>query len=248
MFPPEIGCSEPLIRKISMTRRMIRLVALGLTISMAAGLAKAGPIVTFYDDEAKFLAALSHPTVLDFEGIVPDDGLKDFGPSYHAGSVTFTSPAQPFPNDMLVVGKDSQTLGAPFDSAVLISSTDPAEIVATFDPGSNVTAVGGFFLSTFGTFQVDGTLTLVGSTGLLDQRSELLGIASIGEPKTFFGYTVSGDTISSLSVNTYVGTTAFQNFVYAAAVPEPSSLALICIAVGSMMAVVRVRRLRGSPE
>jgi hypothetical protein len=101
------------------------LLAFGL-VAFGAGRACAGPIVvTFYNDEAKFLAAIGSPTLVNFEGIVSDTGSKDFGPSLQVGSVTFTSPNQPFPNHVLVVGKNSQTLGAPFDSAILTPNTDP---------------------------------------------------------------------------------------------------------------------------
>jgi hypothetical protein len=196
-----------------------------IAVSLEARRVGATPIVKFYTTQASFLAAIGNSTVLNFEGIVADNSNHDFGTSYHTGAVTFTSPF----HHVLVVGKNSQTLGAPFDSAILIPDTDPGSMLATFDSGSNLTAVGGFFLNLFGDFQDQGTLTLTSSTGVLDQRSMPLGIATSGKPKTFFGYTVAGATISTLTVDTPHGDAAFDNFTYGTAVPEPASVALILI-------------------
>ena len=123
-------------------------VSICLMTSLTTGWANASPIVTFFNNQASFLAAVSGPTVLDFEGITSDTSSHDFGPSYHTGAVTFTSgPSSSFPHyDIVVEGKDSQSLGVPYDSALLAPNVDPGSILATFDPGSNVTAVGGFFL------------------------------------------------------------------------------------------------------
>jgi hypothetical protein len=190
-----------------------------------------------------FLGRNLPQAVLNFEGIATDTGFRDFGTSYHTGNVTFTSPSSPFFRDVLVVGKNSQTLGAPFDSAILIPLSEPSSLVATFDPGSNVTAVGGFFLNTFGDFQAPGTFQLTGSTGVVDLRSVTMGIATSGKPKTFFGYTVTGDTISSLSVSTGVDGPAFDDFTYgttaATPIPEPRSCLLVTLGAALAIAVVR---------
>jgi hypothetical protein len=213
-------------------------VAMCLTISLTAEPANAAPVVTFYNNQAVFLEAISKPTVLDFEGIAADNSSVYFGKSYHTGEVTFSG----YGNDMYVVGKNSQTLGAPFDSALLIPSVDPGSILATFDPNSNVTAVGGFFLNLFGNTQETGVLQLTGLTGALETLSMPLGIATSGKSKTFFAYSVAGDTISSLSVSSSTDTAAFDDFTYASSVPEPASAFVIF--VGSIGLLTR-RRARG---
>jgi hypothetical protein len=191
---------------------------------MSPTTANAAPVVTFYTDEASFLAAIFNPTVLNFEGIALDAETHDFGPSYHTGAVTFTSPG----NHMLVVGKQSFTLGAPFDSALLIPESEPSTLIATFDPGSNVTAIGGFFSNLFTRQELAG-LTLTGSSGVLDQRWLPLGIATKGAPKTFLGYTVVGDAVTGLSVESDRNSPAFDDFTYGTALPEPASVSLLLI-------------------
>ena len=65
-------------------------------------------------------------------------------------------------------------------------------------------------------------MTLTGSTGVLDSRYMPLGIATSGRPKTFVGYTVAGDTISSVSIRIGTDTPAIDDFTYGtAAVPLP---------------------------
>jgi len=206
-----------------------------ILLSTGAG---ATPIVTFYNDRTTFLAAISGSTVHNFEGIVSDTGVQDFGTYYHTGQVTFTSPSPPFGNHVFVAGKNSETLGAPFDSAILIPDSEPSSIIATFDPDSHVTAVGGYFLNLFGNNQSSGGFKLTGASGLLDQRSVPLGIATTGKPKTFLGYTVVGDTISSLSLNSGTNAPVFDDFTYGTAIPEPRCLIWIFI-LGSTL--VRTR-------
>jgi hypothetical protein len=223
-------------------------IVIGVAITLSANPAEAGAVVTFYDNESKFLSALSSSQVFNFEGIAPDNGIVEFGPALHMGSITFTAITDGLPNDVAVVGKNSESLGAPYDSAVLVPTTDPGSLLATFDPGANITAAGGFFLNAFGSYPVLadlGYFKLTGATGVLDVRGVNLGYATRGEPKTFFGYTVTGDIIKSLAVNTYTGTAAFADFTFgAAAVPEPTSIALAGLAIISGAALAVIRRIR----
>jgi hypothetical protein len=210
-----------------------------LAATLIATPTPATPLVTFYDDQTSFLAAVASPTVLDFEGIAPDKFSVDFGTSYQTGAVTFTSG---FNDHIVVVGKSSPTLGEPFDSALLIPNVDPGSMLATFQTGSNVTAVGGFFLNLFGNTQELATVTLTGANGVLDSETLRLGIATSGKPKTFLGYIVAGDTIKSLSVNISTDTPAFDDFTYGRAVPEPTSVAQILM--GAAVLFVRLWRRR----
>ncbi|MEN6451034.1 MAG: PEP-CTERM sorting domain-containing protein [Thermoguttaceae bacterium] len=218
-------------------RCVMALGVVSLLVLVTAGQANAAVVVTFYNDQASFMAAISPQAALNFEGITTDTGNYDFGTSYHTGSVTFTAGKY---NHMLVVGKNSQTLGKPFDSALLTPWSEPSSILATFDASSNVTAVGGYFESLIASSL--GTFSLTGATGLLDQRGATLGWARQGQPKKFYGYTVAGDTILSLSVGTGVDAPAFDNFTYGYSVPEPSSLILLGIAAASLSAYAWRRR------
>ena len=182
--------------------------------------AAAVPVVTFYNNQASFMAAIPAPTVLDFEGIVADGQVLDCGSSYHAGKVTISGSVFGSPRSVDIVGKSADALGRPFDSAFLNVSVTGSTMLITSDPGTNTTAIGGYFLNQFGPNQSNGTFKLTGSTGLLDQRSLLMGIASSGSPKTFFGFVVTGDTITSLSIEANAPTV--DNLTY---VPEPTSLA-----------------------
>jgi hypothetical protein len=199
--------------------------------------AGAAAVVTFYNSQSSFLAAISPQLTLDFEGIVPDNSSYDFGVSYHVENVTFTSGT----NHMIVVGKKSQTLGEPFDSALLIPWSEPSGIIAAFDVGSNITAVGCYFESLMA--GSNGQLSLIGSTGLLDQRIVYAADAGQGVPKTFYGYTVTGDTISSLTAVLWTDGPAFDNFTYGTLVPEPSTLVLLGIgAIGLLVQSCRKRK------
>ncbi len=52
-------------------------------------------------------------------------------------------------------------------------------------------------------------------------------MATSSKPKTFFGYTVAGDAVLSLSVLSPTNAPAIDDFTYGSAVPEPSTLVLL---------------------
>jgi hypothetical protein len=210
-------------------------------MALTTSLAGAAPAVTFYSDQASFLAAISPAATLDFEGIASDTGVKDLGFSYHTGSVKFSS-SSVSAADVIVAGKQANALGAPYDSAILTSNSEPSKILATFDNGSGFTAVGGYLLSAFGMqgIGVSGNLTLSGPGGVLDSRSVSLGQATLGRTKTFYGYTVTGGTISSLLVDTPSSAPALDEFTYGTTVPEPTSLSLIFVGVTPFLMRLRI--------
>src|SRR5262245_8412736 len=105
-------------------RKLRRWLLIGFALvhlCTTAGATAAQPVVTYYPDRASFLAALSSSTVVDFEGIVPDDGFQHFAPFYQVGAVGFASPERTVPvtyQDVAVVGRIGPALGTPFDSAI----------------------------------------------------------------------------------------------------------------------------------
>jgi hypothetical protein len=201
-------------------------------VSLTTG-ARAAPVVAFYSNEASFLSAVSSSSRLDFEGLVSDTTFADLGPSSTIGGVTFTARTGVTPvgspANVTVIGKSvpvGLVLGAPFDSSFLTPSVEPSALTATLAAaGGGFTAVGGTFLGLFGQVDsTDGILTLTGTSGVLDLRTVAAGIATQGRPKTFFGYTVSGDTIVSIDFRTSTNGAVIDNFTFGVAiVPEPRS-------------------------
>ena len=95
-------------------------------------------------------------------------------------------------------------------------------------PGSKFTAVGGAFDSLLAAGSLE-TLTLTGTTGVLDTRTVTTGTLGVAGPLLFFGYVVTGDTIVSITSSQTDLFAGLDNFRYGfggAAVPEPSSLVL----------------------
>jgi hypothetical protein len=213
-----------------------------MLVSMAAREAAAVGVVTFYTDRAAFLAATSPQAVLGFEGITTSNGVANFGEAYHTGAVTFTSTGVGggAANNILVVGPNSPTLGVPFDSSILIPNSLPSTLLATFDPGSGLTAVGGYFMNL--SYQMGPVrLEVVGGTGgILDSRLVNLSRARAGEPHTFIGYTVTGDTFASVRLTGLNDAPALDEFTYGTAVPSPAGVVVLAAA-----GVACARRRRG---
>ena len=99
-------------------------------------------------------------------------------------------------------------------------------------------------MSSYGNFQTNGTLRLTGTSGILDERYIQLGIATAGKPKTFFGYTVTGDTIVSFSEDVSTSAAAFDNFTYGSVVPEPSFYTTSMCVLGLGLAILLTKKLK----
>lgn len=212
------------------------LLATILAVAFVSASHASAAVVTFYSDRASFESVLSSSIDIDFEGIVGDESFTTGASSIVIDGVNFSSSTQVF-----VSGKNGPFNGAPFDSALLVSGNIEAPITADLSSaGSGFTAVGGFF----GDLTVPGTLTtmtLVGSSGILDSRTLTTAGMGAGSPSNFFGWTVSGDTIVSVTHDLQGGFLGLDDFVYgnATAVPEPSSLAILGIGVLGVLACRR---------
>ncbi len=180
--------------------------------------------VTFYTSQTTFNASAGSIRLIDFEGIVSDTQFTPLTPKMVIGGVTFRTSV----GMEGVAGKDSAVAGAPYNSALLFSN-NAAPITADLSTaGSNITAVGGEFGNVLA--DAPGTLTLkLGSGNSLVENITASSLRQ-GSSPNFFGFTVVGDTISSVTLDT----SAFggiDNFVFSrtassasSAVPEPSML------------------------
>lgn len=200
----------------------------------------AAPIVTFYTDRTTFNNALNSSTLIDFEGIVanttygtPEDGSTNTTrTSTVIDGVTFSFGDTPGTTQGAVASFNAPVSGAPFGSALLFSNNGFEAITADLtSAGSGFTAVGGFF----GHFRSAGfstTMTLVGTTGVLDVRNLVTADMGLGMPSNFFGWTVQGDTIVSIKHDLAAQFGAgLDDFVYgkveAPPVPEPTTMLLL---------------------
>jgi hypothetical protein len=183
-------------------------------------------IITFYTDRALFNSAVASSTTVNFEGLVSDTSHFTQNTPLTINNVVFSVSS----GFIGVAGKNvssGDVLGAPFNSAILFSNNSLPLTANITGAGSGFTAVGG----TFGNVTSSGvpaTLTLLGSGGLLDVRNITTGDMGLGMPATFFGWTVHGDSIQSVTYslqNGHPNYDAMDDFVFGfATVPEPSAL------------------------
>lgn len=169
--------------------------------------------VIYFDDQAAFEAVTS-TTIVDFEGLAPSNGFWPPPPlndtqMLTAGGIPFS--VQGPGGYIVVAGPNAGYAGAPYDSALLTTDTRP--IVADVSGvAGGVTAVGGFFGNIAVPTDVT-TLTLVGASGVLDQRMFFAPDMGAGSPRKFSGWVVIGDTIESVTHNiagNYEGLDDFQ--------------------------------------
>jgi hypothetical protein len=179
-----------------------------------------------YTDRASFVMASTALTLIDFEGIAPIDGFVPYGTggSLTLGGVTFTAESQ---TELFVdsasyyaatYGPPGYNLGA--GDYLLAGNFDPTSLTVALPSG--ITAVG-FDLGTFDDSTSAVAITL--STG------EMFQISAPFPATTFVGITTS-IPIALISLEIAQGdrrdTLNLDTFTFgAAAVPEPSSLALL---------------------
>lgn len=209
-------------------------------------------MVTFYTDQAAFEAAVTSSSTIGFEGLVADN-------SYFTQDTPLTVDNVEFSVSSGFIGvagpdvPDSQVVGAPFNSALLFSNNSFPITAALTGAGAGFTAAGGIFGNVSAAGRT-GTLTLMGTGGLLDTRDVVLGDMGLGSPGTFFGWTVQGDSIVSVTYsmpNLHPHYEALDNFVYGfaaptAAVPAPASFLLAMI--GAVVVPLGLRRRDGGAE
>lgn len=197
--------------------------------------------VTFYDDLSLFMAATT-TTLIDFEGIVADNERTNFINPIIVDGVTFGAPTGTF----AVAGKDASLSGSPYESALLasINSSPITADLTTVDQttaDSEFTAVGGFFgdINSSGTLT---TMTLIGTTGVLDTRSLITADMGFGLTHNFFGWTVSGDTILSLTHDLDGNYEGIDDFRYGTVVPVPAAVWLFGSGLLGLIGFARRKR------
>ncbi len=213
-----------------------------LLVVLVAVAQSANAVVTFYTERAAWELAVASPTRLDFEGIVADGewGTPERGPFVFNGD-TIAVDGLPFSVSLGTIGISGSrgpVAGAPYGSALLFSNNG-APITADVSSLGSIVAVGAFF----GNILQRGstTLTLVGSSGVLDEQNVLAGGMGLGSAETFYGWTVTGDSIVSVihSAGSFAG---IDDFAYSdnlnrggslasdtlrAQIPEPGTLGLL---------------------
>lgn len=176
--------------------------------------------VTFYNDESAFMAATT-TTLIDFEGIVGDNVYSSLVSSMVVDGVTFSVSS----GELAVSGKNAAVAGTPYDSALLFSNNAAPITADLTSAGTSFTAVGGFF----GDIDSAGsptTMTLIGSSGVLDTRTLTTADMGAGIASNFFGWTVTGDTIRTLTHNLNGSFEGIDDFRYGGTseVPVPAAI------------------------
>ena len=229
-----------------------------LLIGVMTGTSQAA-IVTYHNDLPGFLAATS-TSLIDFEGIADSEKFveSNFNPFVIDG-VTFSSPLIGVYADALIIADENAKNaigayinGAPFKSDMIIGNYYDYGIDVTLPDG--ITAVGGFFGKVYtGTDYPHNPLITI---GLADGPDEVFDSAAysiqdmglLGPTPNFFGWVVSGDTITSIS-HQLSNASEFEwagidNFRYGVEdtsppiIPEPAScivwslIGLSCIGAG----------------
>ena len=203
----------------------------------------AAAVPTFYTDLTSFQNQLSSSTTIDFEGIVADNeygtvegGAFDVRPSTVVDGVTFSVSA----GTLAVSGKDGPVDGSPYDSALLFSNNGNPITVDLTSAGTGFTSIGGFFgdINSSGSL---GTLSLFGSSGLLDVQNIIAADMGFGTPSNFFGWTVDTGDVTKVVFDLNEPWEGIDNLVYGTTtVPEPSIVWLL----GSGLALIGFVRRR----
>lgn len=214
---------------------LIRTALMAATLILTATLpsnSAAAATVTFYTDRSAFDAAVTSSSTIGFEGLVATNSYFTQNTPLVVDNVEFSVSS----GFIGVAGPNvpgGTVLGAPFNTAVLFSNNSYPITADVTGAGTGFTAVGGIF-GDIDSAGRTGTLTLLGTSGILETRDVVVGDMGQGQPGTFFGWTVQGDTVVSVTYslpNLHPHYEGMDNFVYGfaaqrAVVPEPSAIAL----------------------
>ena len=226
---------------------MKRGFALMLLLGIMAATSDAAPILTFYTDKDLFDQQTT-TALIDFEGIAPDDGFVLYDDAVvidppDGEPVTFTTPyLGAYTGALLIADEEAKNdqgvyiNGAPFKSDLIIANFYQQPLTAELPTG--ITAVGGFFGKLFTTGNDNPRNPFItiefesGASETFDSDDYLVkNMGADGQLPNFFGWVVSGDTITSIShqlpnssMFEWVG---IDNFQYGHQsnniVPEPAS-------------------------
>ncbi|MBX9579254.1 MAG: PEP-CTERM sorting domain-containing protein [Gemmataceae bacterium] len=214
--------------------------ALAPLAAVVAAALTAGPTAAavLYTDRAAFEADATSLTLIDFnDQVVPPDTFTFYpGATVTLSGVTFTGNSNLYTVDPAFVG--DYDLG---DGVVLsFQQADPGPQVLTIDLPAGTTAVGFDFGIAFGT--ADFTFTLASGEEFVLSAA----VAPTDDP-TFAGF-IADTPIASVTVTVPVDSfTAplIDRFVFGtgvAAVPEPTSLALVGMGAAGLVGYARRRK------
>jgi len=195
--------------------------------------------VIFYNDSAAFNAA-ANTSIIDFEGIVADDGMSSPADTVIINNVIFTT--EPQQASARIFGKD---MGGT-DSALFVANNGNNIIVDMSNIGAGgVTAAGGIFGDYNGPAGQQVQFNIYDSSGIIDTQTVNFGDMRLGEDKTFFGWVaMGGDVISKIELLGDLGEdrilySALDDFHYGAAVPVPAAVWLFGSGLLGLAAVAR---------
>lgn len=227
---------------LNVTRQLgLAMAMAGLMLGMA-GQASAGLVI--YTDRADFNAAVSSQSTIDFE--TPDVGNSyiQYGATTGStfGSVTFTDP-----NGRLFLFASSYYGTTGVSQYLNMNDTGSTTVAATFTNPTNY-AFGADLgsLYNWGGASSPGNIQITLSTGEVISTTVESDIANTPKSLTFFGL-VTDTAFSSVSFYDPSMGLMIDNFAYSStkpisAVPEPSSIALVCTALPMGLGLAWKRR------
>jgi hypothetical protein len=189
------------------------------------------PGVTVYTSAAAFAAATTGPSTIGFDGIIVPPAMFAGFPSLSLGGATFSDGDPAVDVNVTAAGFYGPSITYPADFLVDAGNTDPANTLnITFASGQ--AAVGLDFGALFSS--VTSTLTASTGTAVTDTAT-----ASAGSTE-FVGF-VSTTPITSLSLTVTGDSYVLEDVVLASPVPEPTTWAMLILAMGGLGAALRRR-------